>query len=87
MTAPVLKRVSVTFDDDGLEIAVAYTHTDEPPMPGSKGRTTKALRMARAGLEAALDSLGTGAGIWGGFATNTRESTDRIMVERKEHAS
>jgi hypothetical protein len=82
----VLKRVTVTFADEGdLEIAVAYTHTDDQPTPGSKSRTTKALKMARAGLETALDSLGSGtrAGIWGGFATDTRESTDHVIVERE----
>jgi hypothetical protein len=89
MSAPVLRRVTVTFADEGdLEIAVAYTHTDcALPTPGSKSRTTKALRMARAGLETALDSLGSGssagAGIWGGFATDTRESTDHVIVERE----
>jgi hypothetical protein len=91
MSAPVLKRVAVTFADEGdLEIAVAYTHDSEAPTPGSKSRTTKALKMARAGLETALDSLGSGAGIWGGFATDTRESTDHVIVEReprKENAA
>jgi hypothetical protein len=91
MSAPVLKRVTVLFHDEGdLEIAVAYTHSEasEPPTPATKTRTTRALRLAVVGLRRALEGLDKGRSLtWGGFTTNTRESTDMVIVERKEHAA
>ena len=82
-----LRSITVTFGGEGIEYAVSYLHRGEPPSPGSKTRTTTAARMARRGLELALERLGSGALIWGGFATNTRESEDTIIVERKENAA
>jgi hypothetical protein len=82
-----LRSITVIFDGEGIEYAVNYQHRGEPPSPGSKARTTTAARMARRGLELALEKLGSGAVMWGGFATNTRESEDRIIVERKENAA
>jgi len=76
----VLERITVTFTPEGIEYAVCYAHADEPPTPGTKTRTTRASRMARKGLEAALEGLGAGAVTWGGYATDTRHSTDRILV-------
>jgi hypothetical protein len=78
---PVLRRITVTFTAEGIEYSVCYAHTDEPPPPGTKTRTTRALRMARTGLQTALE-LGTGVGLWGGFATDTRQTTDRVFVEK-----
>lgn len=89
MNAPALKQVLTIFREDGsIEYAVSYAHIDEPPTPGSKKRTTTASRMARRGLQAALEGLDQGYALtWGGFGTNTRESTDRIIVEREENAA
>jgi hypothetical protein len=83
MSGPLLKRLAVTFTEEGVEFAVRYSHDDgEVPNPGTKGRTTTAARLARKGLEAALEGLDKGAWRWGGFGTNTRESEDRIISER-----
>jgi hypothetical protein len=91
VSAPVLKRVTVTYREDGtIEYAVRYEHTAEPPTPGSKKRVATVATLARKGLQAALEGLGKDALLWGGFGTNTRESTDRIMVDReprKENAA
>jgi hypothetical protein len=82
---PTLQRVAATFLEDGsVEVAISYHHTDDPPTPGTKGRTTTAARMAREGLEAALEGLSNGGVVWVGFGTNTRESTDHVIVERRE---
>jgi hypothetical protein len=83
----VLQKLTIIFGDEGIELAVSYLHTEDPPTAGSKGRTTIAARMARKGLEAALEGLGKGVLLWGGFGTNTRESTDHVIVERKERRS
>jgi hypothetical protein len=84
----ILTRIMVTFQDGTIEYGVRYTHADDPGSPGSKGRTTRAARLAAKGLEAALEGLSRDPGpLWGGFATNTRESTDTIMVEQKEQVS
>ncbi len=76
-----LRRITITFTAEGIEYGVTYLHTDEPPTPGTKTRTTRASRMARKGLEVALEGLGTGAVAWGGYGTDTKESTDHILVE------
>ena len=77
-----LTRVTVTFTRDGIEYHVTYAHTAEPPNPGTKTRTSKATRMARRGLELALEGLGSGPVRWGGFGTDNRKSTDTIITER-----
>jgi hypothetical protein len=87
MSAPVLQKLTIIFADEGIELAVSYLHTEDPPTPGSKTRTTTAARMARAALETALEGLRTRPAIWGGFGTDTRESTDRIVVDRRETAA
>jgi hypothetical protein len=84
----VLKSVTVTFARDGaVEYAVMYAHTEEPPTPGIKTRTTRMAQMAANGLRDALAHLKEGALVWGGFATNTRESTDELVADRKERAA
>ena len=83
MSGAVLKSVRVDFHQEGLEVSVGYTHADPIPNPGTKTRTTTAARMAAAGLQRALEALGTGPGQWGGFATDTRTSTDRLLFENK----
>jgi hypothetical protein len=78
-----LRSIAVTFlPEGGLEVAVSYAHGDELPSPvhPAKTRTARASRMARKVLEVALEGLGTGAVEWGGHGTNTKESTDRILV-------
>jgi hypothetical protein len=61
---PVLRRITVTFTAEGIEYSVCYAHTDEPPPPGTKTRTTRALRMARTGLQTALEWVpGWGCGV------------------------
>jgi hypothetical protein len=83
--AVTLQQVSATFREDGsVEVAISYRHTDDPPTPGSKGRTTTATRMARKGLEAALAGLDKGDVLWGGFGTGISESTDTVLAERRE---
>ncbi len=75
------RRLTITFMPQGVEYAVTCAHTDEPPTPGTKTRTARASRMVRKALEAALEGLGAGAVAWGGYNTNTKASTDRILVE------
>ncbi len=75
-----LKRLTITFNPKGVEYAVLYRHTEEPPTPGTKKRTGAAASMARAALETALEGL-TGEVLWGGFGTDTRTSRDVVMVE------
>ncbi len=55
---PVLQSVLVRFEREGVEIAVSYSHCEPAqPNPGTKTRTRRAARMARAGLQAALEGL------------------------------
>ena len=78
---PVLQSVLVRFEREGVEIAVSYSHREPAqPNPGTKTRTRRAARMARAGLQAALEGLDRGDALWGGYGTNTRETTDRFLV-------
>ena len=77
----VLQRITITFTPEGIEYGVTHFHTDEPPKPGTKTRTARASRMARKGLEVALEGLGAWAVAWGGYATSKKESTDRILIE------
>ncbi len=78
---PVLQSVLVRFEREGVEIAVSYEHPEPgQPNPGTKTRTQGAARMARAGLQAALEVLDRGDALWGGSGTNTHESTDRVLV-------
>jgi len=83
----VLRSIGVTFTREGIEFAVTYAHDGEQPMPGTKKRTTAAATMARKALELALEGLGSGPVLWGGFGTNTQVSKDTIIVERKERAA
>jgi hypothetical protein len=50
-----LQRLTVTFNPEGTEYAIVYSHADELPRPGTKTRTTRAARMARKALETALE--------------------------------
>jgi hypothetical protein len=54
---PVLQSILVRFEREGIELSVSYEHADGQPSPGTKGRTTRAARMARAGLTSALEGL------------------------------
>ena len=82
-----LRRVVVTFSEEQMEISATYAHAHELPAPGTKKRTATATEMARKGLEAALEDLGSGPVVWGGFGTDTRVSKDTIIADRKEHAA
>ncbi len=78
---PVLQSVLVRFEREGVEIAVSYSHREPAqPNPGTKTRTRRAAKMARAGLQTALEGLDRGDALWGGFGTNVNESTDRLLV-------
>jgi hypothetical protein len=80
-----LRRVVVTFSAEEMEISATYAHDAEPATPGTKTRTATAARMAAAGLERALEGLGTGvAAVWGGYSTDTRISTDKVIVEHRK---
>ncbi len=50
-------------------------------MPDTKKKTATAARMARKGLEAALEALGSGPVVWGGFGTNMQVTKDTIIVD------
>ena len=83
-----LRSITVTFSREGnTEFAVTYAHAHELPSPGTKRRTATATEMARKGLEAALEALGSGPVVWGGFGTDTRVSKDTIIVDRKEQVA
>ena len=82
-----VEKIVVTFTGGAIEYSVTYHHDAEPANPGTKRRTTTAARMARKGLELALAKLDSGAVLWGGFGTDTRQSTDQIIAERKENAA
>ena len=43
--------------------------------------------MARKGLEAALEALGSGPVLWGGFGTDSRVSKDTIIADRRSRRS
>ena len=78
---PVLQSVLVRFEWEGVELSVTYGHAETGQHnPGTKTRTRRAARMARAGLQAALEGLDRGDALWGGYGTDTRESTDRVLV-------
>jgi hypothetical protein len=78
-----LRRVVVTFSADEMEISATYAHHEELPNPGTKTRTATAARMAAAGLQRALEGLGTDvAAYWGGFETDTRISSTEYSVAR-----
>jgi hypothetical protein len=78
-----LREIRVTFDRE-IEISITYAHRDDDhdavANPGTKTRTTAAARMARKGLEVALEGLDRGVPIWGGFATDTRVTRDAILL-------
>ena len=80
----ILRAIGVTFTREGIEFAVTYAHDGEQPVPGTKARTARAATMACKGLEAALEALGSGPVVWGGFGTDTRVSKDTIIADRKE---
>lgn len=81
---PVLKAIKVTFTPEGVvEYSIHYLHDHEPPTPGSKRRSAAAARMAHKALEIALE-LSKGPPVWAGFATNTRESEDKIIADRAD---
>jgi hypothetical protein len=78
--------------DDGVKSAKGkgqnFDPTKSDPAPGSKSRTTTATRMASKALEAALQYLYKSERaeldvVWGGYATNTLESTDCILIDKK----
>jgi hypothetical protein len=52
-----IRRMIVTFNRDDVEVSITYSHDHEPASAGSKKRTTTAARMARKGLERALEGL------------------------------
>jgi hypothetical protein len=56
----ILRSIQVTFTREGVEYAVTCAHEGETPTAGTKERTSTAARMARTGLEAALEALGSG---------------------------
>jgi hypothetical protein len=88
VSTPCIQRLIISFADDGTtEVSVTYSHQDEPATPGSKKRTQSASQMASAALQRALEGLGTSAVSWGGFGTNTRVSTDKIVIDRKRRAA
>jgi hypothetical protein len=59
---PVLQSILVRFEREGMELSVSYEHAStEQPSPGTKKRTTRAARMARVGLQSALEGLVKGA--------------------------
>jgi hypothetical protein len=79
-----ISRVTVTFGSRGVEVDVTYNHDEDVVFtPGSKQRTTSAATMASKALERAQEHLRTGRVIWGGFGTNLRTSTDRILVDER----
>ena len=84
LVKPVLQSVLVRFEREGVELSVTYGHGYGhgygQPSPGTKKRTRRASRMARAGLQVALDGLDRGDALWGGYGTDTHESTDRVLV-------
>ena len=83
-----LRELHVVFVVDGTtEIRITYAHRHTVPNPGTKTRTATATRMAAAGLRAALESIGSGPVVWGGFGTDTRVSKDTIIVDRGEPAA
>jgi hypothetical protein len=79
-----ISRIVVTFGSRGVELDVTYTHDEDVvEIPGSKKRTTSTQVMAQMALERAQECLRTGRVIWGGFGTNMRTSTDRILVDKR----
>jgi hypothetical protein len=84
-----IRRMIVTFNRDEVEVSITYSHDHEPASAGSKKRTTTAARMARKGLERALEGLDTAgeAVVWGGFATDTHLTTDVVVLDRKKRAA
>jgi hypothetical protein len=88
-----INSVLVRFTREGCEISVSYTDDGvksakgqiSDPAPGTKSRTTSASRMARAGLQYALqylDKAQPGDVVWGGFSAGTQVATDNILVDR-----
>jgi hypothetical protein len=82
-----LCEIKVSFAHEGIMICVTYGHTNEPPQPGTKKRTTSTARMAAHGLRDALAHLEQGDLVWGGFGTNMKVSRDTLVVNRKEKAA
>jgi hypothetical protein len=91
VSAPCIRRMIVTFNRDEVEISITYSHdsSEATATPGSKKRTTTAARMARKGLEHALEGLDAAgeAVVWGGFATDTSLTTDVVVLDRKKRAA
>jgi hypothetical protein len=79
-----ISRVVITFRGEGIDLDITYTHNEDVALvPGSKGRTSQAANLASMALERAQEHLRTGRVIWGGFGTNMRTSTDRILVDKR----
>ena len=56
MTAPVLKRVSVTFAEEGVQVRALYHHKDGAN-PGTRRRAREVGELVRAGLKRLADAL------------------------------
>jgi hypothetical protein len=84
-----LREIRILFAPDGTtEISVTYSHPDPVANPATKKRIAADVRMVRAGLLDALAGLeAPGVPTWGGFATDTKVSTDTVIVEREENAA
>ena len=79
-----LTKLVVTFTREGIEYDVSYAHSGAEggiPSPGSKRRTTTAVRLASVDLQVGLEGLDKGGAVSTGFATDTIESTDTIVVD------
>jgi hypothetical protein len=79
-----LRRLTISFTRDAILYAIEYASDasdNGSSAPGSKARTSRAARIARAGLGLAIEGLDAGEPVWGGFATNTRVHADELIAE------
>jgi len=79
MTQASLHRLVLDYRTGELVLRVLYRRSQDGPNPGTKARGKEVSRLARSGLQDALDALDGGAESVGTSGFTTRE--DVLLVE------
>lgn len=82
---PVLKRVTVTFADEGIRLSALYRH-NAGANPGTRRRAREVGELVRTGLRRTLEALEGGEIVMVGEAGFTMRE-DTLLIERKAERS
>ncbi len=81
MSAPVLRRMVITFSEEGMKVSTLYRHQGGAN-PGTRRRAREVGELVRAGLKRVFDALEDGESVMVGEAGfTTREDT--ICVDER----